>query len=336
MKSSFIIPLENLRKQKIDTDTVVKTLSAIGQVFTAEELTGRSDFTNEELREGIIGKVVPKCDCITLIGDDEALPFFRLDNPASDSDKFVLSDNPWGCPEDEYLVPEFPVSRIPSCRHCPDFLPDFIKKNLDEIPLGEKRGISAEVWEKASSAVYIVLSPASHLILTPPARKGDLDKGIISSRESILYFNVHGDKNTGCWYGQGAHEFPVIISSSDIENAEKSVIVTESCYGALLDRRGREDSMAMAFLKKGAHVLVGSTTVSYGPAEPPSQEADLVVKYFLQYALKGLPVAQALKNAKVDFSRKMIRQQGYLDEDDKKTLLQFVSYGMAGARMVIK
>jgi len=73
--------------------------------------------------------------------------------------------------------------------------------------------------------------------------------------------------------------------------------------------------------------FVGSTAIAYGPPHPPSREADLLGKYFFQYVEKCIPFGDALKNAKIDFAKKMVRTQGFLDDDDKKTLLEFQLYG---------
>jgi hypothetical protein len=40
-----------------------------------------------------------------------------------------------------------------------------------------------------------------------------------------------------------------------------------------------------------------------------------------------MTLGESFKNAKLDFARKALRRQGFLDDDDKKTLLQFVLYG---------
>ena len=86
--------------------------------------------------------------------------------------------------------------------------------------------------------------------------------------------------------------------------------------------------MSLRFLEH-EHVLgfCGSTTIAYGPTKPPSSEADLMVKYFFEYLQRGMRVGESFHNAKLDFARKALRRQGFLDDDDKKTLLQFVLYG---------
>jgi hypothetical protein len=42
---------------------------------------------------------------------------------------------------------------------------------------------------------------------------------------------------------------------------------------------------------------------------------------------QDLTLGESFKNAKLDFARKVLRRQGFLDDDDQKTLLQFVLYG---------
>ncbi|MBN1150114.1 hypothetical protein JXA84_02710 [candidate division WOR-3 bacterium] len=327
--------MQRLKAAGTDVDSLLKAIRLRGEVFKAEDISAKEDFSCQELRTGIIENIMPFFDSVTLLGNDGCIPFFRIENPATDSDSHVLSDNPYGCRDGEFLVPDFPVSRIPSDEKDADFIVKFIEKERKHLEIGDKRGVSAKEWEKASLEVYKTVDSGNPLVLSPPVERGDLEREIVSSSEALLYFNVHGDKKTNLWYGQEASYYPVLMSSSDITGAENSVVATEACYGALTDKRGHKDSMPMAFLKKGARAYVGSTTISYGPKQPPNQEADLIVKYFLQYFMKEIPLAQSLKNAKTDFSRKMIRTQGYLDEDDKKTLLQFVAYGMAGEKYVL-
>ena len=58
-----------------------------------------------------------------------------------------------------------------------------------------------------------------------------------------------------------------------------------------------------------------------------------LVLYFLQYVFNRLPVGDALLNAKIDYAKRQIRRQGFLDEDDQKTLLEFVLYGDPSFRL---
>jgi hypothetical protein len=51
------------------------------------------------------------------------------------------------------------------------------------------------------------------------------------------------------------------------------------------------------------------------------------MKYFFEYLQQGHTLGASLRNAKLDFARKSLRRRGFLDDDDAKTLLQFVLYG---------
>ena len=48
-----------------------------------------------------------------IIGGDEIVPFHSLPNPTDDSDREVLSDNPYASTDTNYFIPEWPVGRLP-------------------------------------------------------------------------------------------------------------------------------------------------------------------------------------------------------------------------------
>ncbi len=149
------------------------------------------------------------------------------------------------------------------------------------------------------------------------------------SLKSRHYFNLHGSMDTPYFYGQGDGYYPVALSPPDVSKGDVSgaVVVSEACYGAYIDGRGKESSIPISYLSRGALGFVGSTTIAYGPASPPCGEADLMAIFFFYYLDFGVPMGVALALAKAYFARKMIEEQGYLDEDDRKTLLQFILLG---------
>ena len=50
---------------------------------------------------------------IFIIGGPDIIPFWRLPNPTFDSDREILSDNPYGARDETYLLPERIVGRLP-------------------------------------------------------------------------------------------------------------------------------------------------------------------------------------------------------------------------------
>ena len=80
--------------------------------------------------------------------------------------------------------------------------------------------------------------------------------------------------------------------------------------------------------------FVGATAISYGPPGPPPGEADLIALHFLR-AVAGsgsagsapITLGEAFAAARAGMLHDTLAEQRTLDEDDQKTLLEFVLYG---------
>lgn len=262
-------------------------------------------------------------DVLVLLGGDEVIPFFQLDNPCDDADDYVLSDNPYASRDDNYVIPERVCARIPDNRST-----DFMKKQLVKTKPshGKSFGLTAKVWLRASENVYRSIGDAEDLKVSPPVTSDVFDRSWLRNKD-YLYFNVHGSKVTPNWYGQDGGEYPIAMQPKNVLHAS-GIVASEACYGAHIIDRAQEDAICLNFLvEEGILGFCGSTTIAYGPAVPPSGEADLLVKYFFEHLEQGLTTGESLRNAKLDFARKALRRRGFLDDDDQKTLLQFVLYG---------
>ena len=51
---------------------------------------------------------------VLLVGGPDLIAFHRLPNPTDDGDPEVLSDNPYGCRDENYFVPQRAVGRLPN------------------------------------------------------------------------------------------------------------------------------------------------------------------------------------------------------------------------------
>jgi hypothetical protein len=266
---------------------------------------------------------VGEIDALLLLGGDEVIPFFRLDNPCDDADENVLSDNPYASRDDNYVIPERICARIPD-NGCADFI---VKQLTNAKPLYKGSfGLTARVWLRASEDVYRAIGEPEDLKISPPVTSDGFEEAWLQNKD-YLYFNVHGSKATANWYGQDAGDYPVAMQPQNIIRAA-GVVASESCYGAYIIDKAQDDAICLRFLAEDEVLgFCGSTTIAYGPAAPPSGEADLLVKYFFEYLEQGLTMGESLRNAKLDFARKALRRRGFLDDDDQKTLLQFVLYG---------
>ncbi len=275
----------------------------------------RSFIQKIERRWGVI-------DYLLLLGGDRVVPFFRLKNPCADSDKEVLSDSPYASRDDDYLIPERVCARIPD-NHSADFIVQQLKKSSN---FSSSFGLSARVWKRASENVYQRIGKKEELMTSPPVTSNRF-KSQWLRKKRFLYFNVHGSKFSSNWYGQDGENYPIALSPDNIKDAS-GVVASEACYGAYIINKDEERAISLKFLSQPKVLgFCGSTTIAYGPAVPPSSEADLLVKYFFEYLNQGLNLGESFKNAKLDFARKAIRRHGFLDDDDQKTLLQFVLYG---------
>lgn len=262
-------------------------------------------------------------DFLLLLGGDDVVPFFRLDNPCDDGDDVVLSDNPYASRDENFIIPERVCARIPDSQSV-----DFMTKQLGKAKPSNKKafGLSAKTWKRASENVFRPIGDPKKLKTSPPVTSDEF-KNVWLKKKDFLYFNVHGSKISANWYGQQGAEYPVAMQPSNISDAS-GVVASEACYGAYIIGKSYDDAISLRFLdQKKVLGFCGSTTIAYGPSAPPSSEADLLVKYFFEYLQQGATSGESLKNAKLDFARKALRRHGFLDDDDKKTLLQFVLYG---------
>jgi len=272
-----------------------------------------------------------------IIGGDSIIPFFRVKNPTNDQDKKIITDAPYASRDNDFLIPQTSFGRISdSAEKDVEFLTQIIEQARKHYNGSEGNkesfGYTASVWKKASKSVYSVVGDVKNLKISPPLDAKKLKKNWF--KKKYLYFNLHGSNQTPNWYGQRAQGdepdfplYPIALTPEKIPSLKGSCVYTEACYGAWIFDKSKEESLALTFLSQGAIAFVGSTAIAYGPPAPPSTEADLLGHYFLKNVKMGIPFGIALRNAKVDFAKTMIKKQGFLDGDDKKTLLEFQLYG---------
>jgi hypothetical protein len=180
---------------------------------------------------------------VLIIGGDSIIPFHRLPNPVGDQDAFVPSDNPYGCRDRNYLVPDRAVGRLPDGesqggdglvatangasiaflhsliqtaaqghrnRRASKGLRDALRSALHLLEIeqtnGQGLGYSASIWRKASRAVFLTIGDDSELRTSPPLTYEGFR---IAGRPTFSYFNLHGIEDGPNWYGQRDSLFPV-------------------------------------------------------------------------------------------------------------------------------
>ncbi len=295
---------------------------------------------------------------LLIVGGPEVVPFHRLPNPIADADDFVLSDNPYGALDENYLAPTWPVGRLPGSADGDAGLLLTSLRRLAETHrqqnqprpwyrrwwlglrglLSRRRGrtawgYSAAVWAPAAQTVFQAIGSARKLWTSPPLTAQGL--GALP-RADLGYFNLHGLADAAPWYGQrdpltepdtGA-DYPVALRPEDLTDGRAPrVIFTEACYGAHIQGKTPQNAMALGFLYHGTLAFVGSTVTAYGAVDTPLAGADLLGHLFWQRLKAGLPAGEALRQAKYIYAHQIHRRQGFLDGEDQKTLISFVLYG---------
>lgn len=295
-----------------------------------------------------------------IIGGPDIIPFHLLPNPVDDEDTEIPSDNPYATLDENYFIPAWPVGRLATGHESsPDHLIGQIRtittnrlaahKGGPKLPSWlrflahwltpdarkESIGISAQVWQRASLAVFRTIGKPHALDISPPLQTGS---ALAKSTKKIQlgYFNLHGLADTPEWFGQRdpledqhSPDYPVALRPEDIQNGGRAprIIFSEACYGAHIYNKTIKTAIALKFLASGAETLVGSTCISYGSITTPLIAADLLGRLFWTHLREGFPTGEALRRAKINLAREMDRRQGYLDGEDQKTLISFVLYG---------
>jgi len=300
---------------------------------------------------------------VVIIGNDSVIPFHRLPNPTDDGDKEVLSDNPYSTSSSNYLLPEWPVGRLPGekgndpgllieqIRHVTKFHADLIpsinifsilKKRFDILKIlrgfikkPKDFGYSAEVWRRSSIASFRPIGKGADLRISPPYDDETIDVDELM-KAKCAYFNLHGLSDTPEWYGQRdfskvspGPDFPVAISADKLSKLTNNIdlVFTEACYGGNIKEKSIDDSIALKFISIGSQGFIGSTCISYGSIFTPLIGGDLLGFIFWKYIKDGFSFGESLMQAKIGLVKVMKQRQGYLDGEDQKTLQSFVLYG---------
>jgi len=301
---------------------------------------------------------------LLIVGGPKVVPFHQLPNPTIDNDAEVPSDNPYATLDENYFIPEWPVGRLPGdassdagllitqLRKVISYHTDQnnqqkrgiakvfnkVAQSFRSIFSGKQKtryscGLTAEVWQPSSSAVFRPIGKANSLLSSPPVTAGHLNKKIFPSY--LGYFNLHGIQDAVEWYGQKRAdrstkwpEYPVALSPSDMDKDKiPKIVFSEACYGTYIEGKAINQAMSLNFLSKGSLAVIGSTVTSYGSVTDPLIAADLLGYYFWHFIRQGYMVGNALLKAKLSLVREMSKRQGFLDGEDQKTLLSFVLLG---------
>lgn len=310
--------------------------------------------------EGVINNKGLMIGAVLIVGGPDVVPYHKLPNPIADIDPEVPSDNPYSTLDENYFIPEWPVGRLPGgADNDPGLLLDMLR-HISEHHMGksERRksiweiiiewltnlfsgavrhnssfGYVAEAWKSASEDVFKQIQERGDLVTSPPFGK-ETEIPVPITRYG--YFNLHGVEDSPFWYGQKdltreepGPDYPVALRPQDINAYDDAplFVFTEACYGVHLNDREIEDSIALKYLSRGSHAVVGSTVTAYGSVAAPLIAADLLASHFWRHISQGFTSGIALQKAKIQLAREMIARQGYLDGEDQKTLISFLHFG---------
>jgi hypothetical protein len=290
-----------------------------------------------------------RVESLLIIGGPGIVPFGVLPNPMFDSDPSLLADCVYGTDAGVWPLEggadthgygtSWPVGRLPDAdAPSPELLLALIAAAAAQHRRGPLAatpclGLSSAAWQAASEAVLAAALPAPPLALlsSPPLTAESLDRELLVQAR-LIYVNLHGVADAPNWYGQSTDSPALIVALRPADLAglqlDGAVVVSEACYGARLGAQSSDTSLALALLEHGAVAFVGATGITYGPLQPPNSQADLLALHVMrQLRRPGASVGQSLVAARLATLRETVLAQGTLDEDDEKTLLEFVLYG---------
>lgn len=275
---------------------------------------------------------------LLIVGGPRVIPFERVTNPLPDRDGLLPVDCAYGLLDAESYLTNWPVGRLPDAA---EPTPRMLVGLLDAAAILHRRvamaassrtfGYSAATWLPTARSIYAEIGDPVELLVSPPTLAATLERRRMEGVQ-IVYCNLHGVREGPFWYGQlgGTPELLVALRPSDLDGLDLNgaLVVSQACYGAAIENATAATSLALAFLARGAAAFVGATAMAYGALHPPASDSDLIALHlFRAIRAPGASVGTAFQAARAGALRDTLRMQGFLDEDDVKTLLTFVLYG---------
>ena len=291
--------------------------------------------------DGVYKRTKP--DYLMILGATDVIPHCDLRNPAfdagDDDDRFAYGDLPYACDAPysrdiaTFVGPTRVLGRLPDLTGASE--PSHLIALLKTATRWKRRkrddyikhfGLSTHSWRKSSqlSIDEIFGENNGTLLIAPP--KGPRYRAELGAR--MHFINCHGGPAAPEFYGEKGSSQPVALTTDATARKirEGTVASVECCYGAelydsvILDM---DIPICQSYLRQGGYGYLGSTTIAYGPAEPPNGAADVLCACFLRNVLTGASVGRATLQARQQF----VEQCDQADAMDLKTLAQFCLYG---------
>lgn len=284
--------------------------------------------------------VVPSRQLNTLPVGEEA-HVAEVDDP----DKWIVwNDDEYGCTQQNGKVTYYalPVSRVPDQHYAPYFFSTLGAPDGGKSVCSGIRNLLRPFAAKVSPQFK---DKAPLLISGPTAYTDPYDLAA-----KYVYFMLHGDALNSMEYvgetnsRQGVSAFRI----DNVPDAAGCVVFAGCCWGALLAStpavyavanqpiggKGRDVSIALRFLAKGAKAFVGSTGAHYSPedSQPVASAGGAMHIPFWKYCLDPASngPADALRLSKIDYLKGMpyLPQIASSAAVDSKTLNQFTCLGL--------
>jgi hypothetical protein len=300
-------------------------------------------------------------DYLVLLGGDEIVPHFVVENPSydpsGDDDKQVPTDNPYACSRPwnakklpSYLIPDRVVGRIPDMIDDgdPAWFVDYlataghwVSESADTFD--KAYCICAHPWTGAGEKCtqYIGRSPSILLISPPEVDQSPKAKGLLPSRLHMI--KCHGAALDARFFGQKGNSYPPCLSSGTLKSRLKpgTLAAAMCCYGAQVFSPSDPAAamsgawpIASTYLRGGSPGFVGSTMIAWvGVKEMVC--ADWIIAGYLKAVLGGASVGRAFLESKQEYVSWISQQGKSPDIADEKTLIEFVLLGDPSIQPVV-
>lgn len=295
-----------------------------------------------------LAAAAPATRSVLIVGGPAVAPFGLARNPSDDDDGLLATDVMVAGARP--MEPQRAVGRLPDAGDAA-YLLRLVRATTEAhqaararasrwSPLGRVStptaiGYTASIWRHAARVVFASLDSPQRLRMSPPLDHEHAPIADVAAF-SPAYFNLHGLRDDANWYGQrdpllaaDYPAFPLALRIDQISPAvrRRLIVFSAACYGAHIEAKSAANSMALRMLDTQAAAFVGSTAVAYGGLGEPLQATDQLALLFWQAARAGLPLGEALRQAKLGLVAEMQRRQNYVDSEDQKAVLSFVLYG---------
>jgi hypothetical protein len=277
--------------------------------FRDLEADGRARSTPDELATEVQRLLRGKpYRYLLILGNDDAVPYFRVENPLGDEEKASLAD--WQLPSDwvatdnfytdldadKYGVPDLPVARIPSS----DDAALLLKQLGENQPSGG--GGFALINQQRKSQAGVVLNTVANLAqvrleYAPPVTPEEFGNNPDAENARYLYVLLHGigvltnawSADTVAWSPSDANK-PLdaewLVSAYSQQDAvtvgtnptSRGIVQIGACYGAwTLDtiqepvHKTADNNLALHYLKGGTRAFIADTHLSYSTVMLPTE-----------------------------------------------------------------